>query len=175
MIPAQLTTLIGREGELEALTEALAGTRLLTLTGAGGVGKTRLALEAAASVSGDAWWIALASRDDVPSAIVRALDVRALPGVGELDAVVAFLHERRALLVLDNCEHLADDVARVVSALLARLPAADGARDEPRPARDSRRDALGGPAAVGRGRVAALPRPRRAHRPRAGAATTSAR
>ena len=120
MIPAQLTTLIGREGELEAVAVALAGTRLLTLTGAGGVGKTRLALAAAGD---DAWWIPLASREDVPSAIVDALDVRALPGLGELDAVIAFLRERRALLVLDNCEHLADDAARVVAALLEACPA----------------------------------------------------
>ena len=120
MIPAQLTTLIGREDELAALAEALAGTRLLTLTGAGGVGKTRLA---AAAAPQEAHWIALASRDDVAPAIVRALDVHALPGLGELDALIALLHDQRALLVLDNCEHVVEEAARVVAALLAGCPA----------------------------------------------------
>ena len=119
VIPAQLTTLIGREDELAALAEALAGTRLLTLTGAGGVGKTRLA---AAAAPQEAHWIALASRDDVAPAIVRALDVHALPGLGELDALTALLHDQRALLVLDNCEHVVEEAARVVAALLEGCP-----------------------------------------------------
>jgi predicted ATPase/DNA-binding CsgD family transcriptional regulator len=124
-LPAQLTTLIGRERDLEAVAATLSSTRLLTLTGAGGVGKTRLAIEAAArdarSFRGGVWWIALAGLDDggaVPSTLVQALGLRPLPGQGELDPAIAFLRERHALLVIDNCEHIVSEVARVVSALL---------------------------------------------------------
>jgi predicted ATPase/DNA-binding CsgD family transcriptional regulator len=119
VIPAPLTTLIGREEELEAVAVALAGTRLLTLTGAGGVGKTRLA---AAVAPAGAHWVALASRDDVLPALVRALDVQAPPGLGELEALTALLAGERALLVLDNCEHVVEEAAQVVAALLGGCP-----------------------------------------------------
>jgi predicted ATPase len=128
-LPGQLTTLIGREGDLKAVAASLSSARLLTLTGAGGVGKTRLAVEAAArGVAGfpdGVWWIALAGLDDagaVASTLVQTLGLRSFPGLGELDVAVAFLRERRALLVIDNCEHLAEEVARVSSALLRACP-----------------------------------------------------
>jgi predicted ATPase/DNA-binding NarL/FixJ family response regulator len=130
-LPAQLTTLIGRERDLEAVAARLRCTRLLTLTGAGGVGKTRVALEAAARVVAGfpdgVWWIALADLDDaagVASSVVRTLGLRPLPslGVDELDVAVAFLHDRRALLLIDNCEHLVEEVARVVTSLLEACP-----------------------------------------------------
>jgi predicted ATPase/DNA-binding CsgD family transcriptional regulator len=123
-LPAQLTTLIGRERDLEAVAARLSSTRLLTLTGAGGVGKTRLAIAAAAASGEDAWLIALAGvgAGAVASTVVRTLGLRPLPGAAELDTVIGLLHDRRALLVLDNCEHVADEVAQVVATLLATCP-----------------------------------------------------
>lgn len=124
-LPAPLSSLIGRERDLEELSAALSSTRLLTLTGAGGVGKTRLAVEVAARSLADVWWIELAPLADpglVEATLVDALGVRSLPGLGELDAAIGFLRERRALLVLDNCEHLVDEVARVAKALLRACP-----------------------------------------------------
>lgn len=128
-LPAQLSLLIGRERDLEAVRVTLSSARLVTLTGAGGVGKTRLAVEAAARCVADfpdgVWWIELADLADsgmVGSTLVQALGVRPLPGLGELDAAVGFLCERRALLAVDNCEHVAGEVARVVEALLRACP-----------------------------------------------------
>jgi predicted ATPase/DNA-binding CsgD family transcriptional regulator len=128
-LPAQLTSLIGRERDVEEVAASLASTRLLTLTGAGGVGKTRLALAAAARAAAGfpdgSWWIELAAVVDtgaVAPALARALGVRALPGLSELDAVVGYLCRRRALLVLDNCEHLSEEVARVGAAVLRACP-----------------------------------------------------
>jgi predicted ATPase/DNA-binding CsgD family transcriptional regulator len=128
-LPAPLSPLIGREPELRALVLALSSARLLTLVGAGGVGKTRLAIEAAARAAEgfewSAWWIDLAGIADpkmVETALIQALDVRPLPGFGELDAAAAFLRDRRALLVLDNCEHLGREPGRVAAALLRACP-----------------------------------------------------
>jgi predicted ATPase/DNA-binding CsgD family transcriptional regulator len=128
-LPAELGPLIGRERDLEDVRATLSSSRLLTLTGAGGVGKTRLAVAAAARSAADfpggVWWIELAALADpllVGSTLVRALGVRPLPGVSELDAAVGFLYERRALLVVDNCEHLVEDVARLATTLLRACP-----------------------------------------------------
>ncbi|MGH3030951.1 MAG: ATP-binding protein [Gaiellaceae bacterium] len=128
-LPAQLSSLIGRERDLDEVGATLSSARLLTLTGAGGVGKTRLALETAArSVAGypdGVWWIDLAALGDsgrVESTLVQALEVRPLPGQGELDAATAFLGDRRAILVVDNCEHVVKEVARVAEALLGACP-----------------------------------------------------
>lgn len=128
-VPAQLSSLIGRGRDLDEIGAILSSQRLLTLTGPGGVGKTRLAAEAASrAVSGfsdGVWWIELAALADpgmVPSALVQALGVRPLPGVGELDAAVGFLSHRHALLVVDNCEHVGEEVAQVAAALLRACP-----------------------------------------------------
>jgi predicted ATPase/DNA-binding CsgD family transcriptional regulator len=128
-MPAPLSSLIGRQQVVEEARAALSSARLLTLTGAGGVGKTRLAIEAAtharADFPGGVWWMELADLSDagaVESRLVEVLGVRPLPGLGELDAAVGFLSERRALLVVDNCEHLVEEVARVAEALLRACP-----------------------------------------------------
>ena len=128
-LPAQLSSLIGREQDLEAVRTALSSARLLTLTGAGGVGKTRLAAEAATRSAGGfpggVWWIELASltaADMVEPTLLRALGVRPLPGLSELDAAVGFLSPRRGLLVLDNCEQVVEKVAAVAGALLSACP-----------------------------------------------------
>src|SRR5207245_6889715 len=107
----------------------LAHTRMLTLTGTGGTGKTRLALELARASAhlypGGAAVVELASLADarlVPDAVAGALDVRALAGQEPLDAVIDFLAPRTALLVLDNCEHLLTATAALVDALLRSAP-----------------------------------------------------
>jgi non-specific serine/threonine protein kinase len=131
-LPVPVTPLIGREGERESLRQQLLHpeARLLTLTGVGGVGKTRLALDLAIDLQ-DAFpdgvvWIVLAPLADatlVPSAVAATAGVVPAPGVSASDALIAAWRERALLVVLDNCEHLLDACARLVALLLARCPA----------------------------------------------------
>ncbi len=124
-LPEQLTSFVGRERELAELGDALEATRLLTLTGAGGCGKTRLAAQLAADSLdrfGDGvWWIDLAPLADpgaVGPALGDAVGVKPLPGATTLQAVVSQLAESAALIVLDNCEHLLEECALTAEALL---------------------------------------------------------
>ena len=128
-LPEQLTSFIGRERELSEAAEALGASRLLTMTGAGGCGKTRLAAQAAAEqldrFPDGAWWIELAplaDPDAVGAALGDAVGVKPLPGQSSLDAAVAHLAEARALVVLDNCEHLLEVCAATAEALLHGCP-----------------------------------------------------
>ena len=112
-LPDQLTSFVGRARELSELRDALSETRLLTLTGAGGAGKTRLALQLAADAlehfPDGAWWVELAPLADpelVGDALAAALGVRPFPTMTALQASCAHLASARALLVLDNCEHV---------------------------------------------------------------------
>jgi predicted ATPase len=124
-LPVEASTFVGREHELGELAALLAHTRLLTLTGAGGVGKTRLSLELARA-RGDAFadgalLVELDALDDgalVPGAVAEALDLRALRGGAVLDALLAELEPLELLLVLDNCEHLIGAAAALVDSLL---------------------------------------------------------
>ena len=125
-IPAPLTEFIGRERELAAVSALLEESRLLTLTGAGGSGKTRLAIAAARLAAErdpglDAAWIELQAVED-PSALALhvavALGVRSEGGGSAVQAMQAVLAERRVLLVLDNCEHLVESCATLVERLL---------------------------------------------------------
>ncbi len=127
--PAPMTPLVGRDAELAALcaTVARADVRLVTLTGAGGVGKTRLALAAAGSLheafSHGGYFIPLAPVRDSEAmwkAIAGVLDVDGDGSAAEL--VIGYLRERAALLLLDNLEQI-DDAASVVAAMLAAVPA----------------------------------------------------
>ena len=128
-LPVHLTSFIGRERDVAEVLRLLGSTRLLTLTGAGGSGKTRLALEAAARASEgeDAVpvaWVELAplsAAELVPRQIAAALGIQegSRPAV---DALRELLRERRLLLVLDNCEHLVDACARLVELLLRGAP-----------------------------------------------------
>jgi predicted ATPase/transcriptional regulator with XRE-family HTH domain len=129
-LPAPLTSFIGRERAVADLRTRLGGVRLLTLTGAGGCGKTRLALEVATGLldrcPDGVWLVELAGLADpalVPQAVAAAVGVRELPGRDLAGALLAALPGQRLLLVLDNCEHLLEACARLVDALLRSCPA----------------------------------------------------
>jgi non-specific serine/threonine protein kinase len=124
-LPLQLTRFIGRDAELGEIRQKLAGERLVTLIGPGGVGKTRLALEIAAGLADQypdgVWLVELASLSDpllVPQAIATPLGVRAEAQVSLERSLLNFLRPRRMLLVLDNCEHLVSACAQVADTLL---------------------------------------------------------
>jgi predicted ATPase/DNA-binding CsgD family transcriptional regulator len=128
-LPAQRTSFVGRERELAEVKRALATTRLVTLTGTGGSGKTRLALEAARDLTGaypdGVWFVQLAGLSDgglLPSTVAEALGVPERPGQPLTDTLVDALRAKQTLLVLDNCEHLVAPVARLVDVLLDSCP-----------------------------------------------------
>jgi predicted ATPase/DNA-binding SARP family transcriptional activator len=129
-LPVRLTPLVGRERELDDIVQALHGSRLITLTGPGGTGKTRLALGAArtaeASFPAGACWVALAQIEDpaiVGQAVATQLGVPDTPGQDPAEAVAKHVADHRLLVVLDNCEHLADAAASLAEFLLAACPA----------------------------------------------------
>lgn len=129
-LPAQLTSFVGRERELAEVKRLLAGTRLLTLTGAGGGGKTRLALEVAREVleeyADGVWLVELASLSDpdlVPQAVGSALGVPEQPGRSVTESLVRYLRPRVVLLLVDNCEQLVSGCATLADALLRGCPA----------------------------------------------------
>ncbi len=128
-LPLQLTSFLGRERELAEVAQLLRQTRLLTLTGPGGTGKTRLALQIAAEVlegfPDGVFFVDLAPLSDpelVSAAIARVLDVPERPDLPPRDSVARFLREKRLLLVLDNFEHLLA-AAEFASVLLQAAPA----------------------------------------------------
>ncbi|HYY01913.1 MAG TPA: LuxR C-terminal-related transcriptional regulator, partial [Mycobacterium sp.] len=128
-LPAQLTNFIGRGEQLAEVRRILAVSRLVTLTGAGGVGKTRLAVEVAASLAGEfdggAWFVDLAPITDpeiVTIAVARALCLSDQPGRSTTETLLGFVRDRQILLVLDNCEHLLDATATLIKTLLDACP-----------------------------------------------------
>jgi transcriptional regulator with XRE-family HTH domain len=130
-LPVLRTKLIGRDSDIAGLTELLGEgeTRLITLTGVGGCGKTSLALHAADEVrdaSADGVWVVeLSSVADpalVAQVVAAVLGVQETPGVPLLDTLVGALRTRTALLVLDNCEHLIDACAQLTDRLLTTCP-----------------------------------------------------
>ena len=127
-LPVQLSSFVGRAGELGQVAAAMQRSPLVTVTGPGGVGKTRLALQAAAdqlpSFGDGAWLCELAPAQDgeaMAQAVLATLRARPRPGLSTAGSVVEFLRTRSALLlVLDNCEHLADAAATLAAAILRR-------------------------------------------------------
>jgi predicted ATPase len=128
-VPADPSSFVGRRHELAELKTLIGRTRMLTLAGTGGTGKSRLALELARALDGSwtdgAALVELAGvtrAELIPDAFAAALEVSALPGHDSLDAVVEYLAPRRMLLVLDNCEHVLAGSAPVADALLRAAP-----------------------------------------------------
>ena len=124
-LPVQLTSFVGRQAELSEVHELLTQNRLLTLTGAGGAGKTRLAIQTAGQLTGEfgdgVWYVDLAPLTDpelVPVTVARALGLPDQPGRSTMDTVVRFVRDRQLLVVLDNCEHMLDASAALVNELL---------------------------------------------------------
>lgn len=128
-LPQQTTSFIGRKKDLIEVKDLLQKTRVLTLSGMGGAGKTRLSLQVAADIldqyNDGVWFIELAPLTDpalVPHAVAAALSIREEPGHPVLQTLGTMLKAKRLLLVLDNCEHLVDACARMVATLLQTCP-----------------------------------------------------
>ena len=128
-LPAEATTFVGRRRELGEIKKKLTSARLVSLVGAGGVGKTRLALrvgtELARSFADGAWLVELGEVSDpavVSDAVLAALDLRDQAGAKPMEILMSYLRERRLLLVIDNCEHLLEAAAQLVSDVLRAAP-----------------------------------------------------
>jgi len=128
-LPLQLTSFIGREQAIGEVEQLLKRSRLLTLHGPGGIGKTRLSLQLAAHVLDDypdgVWLVELAGLSDprlVAQAVASALGVKQPADETIVNAVIAHVQERQLLLVLDNCEHLLDACAELVTRVLQKAP-----------------------------------------------------
>jgi predicted ATPase/class 3 adenylate cyclase/DNA-binding CsgD family transcriptional regulator len=124
-LPVQLTSFIGREAQVLEVRGILADNRLVTLTGAGGSGKTRLAIRTASEVGGDVRYVDLAPITDpdlAPVAVAGALGLREQPERSTTDTIVRYLSGRQLLIVLDNCEHLLDSCATLILAVLDGCP-----------------------------------------------------
>jgi predicted ATPase/class 3 adenylate cyclase len=128
-LPLQLTSFVGREQELRAITKTFDTTRLVTLSGVGGVGKTRLALQVAAEAlprfRDGAWFCELAAASDADAmgqVVASTLGVNPRPGATLEGSVVEFLGSKQLLVVLDNCEHLLGAAARLAEDILRSCP-----------------------------------------------------
>ncbi|MDG4863859.1 NB-ARC domain-containing protein, partial [Streptomyces sp. T-3] len=128
-LPSETTSFVGREREIEGVRTLFGSARMVTLLGPGGVGKTRIAVRAAASLAGrfrdGVRMVELAGVKDgelVPHAVGAAFGLPESAGRSPLDAVVEFLREEQSLLVLDTCEHLVDSCAMLAEILLSSCP-----------------------------------------------------
>src|SRR5579871_1071355 len=128
-LPFQLSTFIGREQQLQQVQERLAARRLVTLTGIGGCGKTRLSLQVGAEIleqyPDGVWLVELAALSDpslIAGSVVAVLGIREEPGRPLLQTLTDYLHSRTLLLILDNCEHLLAGCASLVETLLRTAP-----------------------------------------------------
>jgi predicted ATPase/DNA-binding CsgD family transcriptional regulator len=128
-LPVQLTSFVGRVDEMNEIARLVDVNRLVTLTGAGGVGKTRLAVHVATDMAGEfgngAWYVDLAPITDpdvVPVTVARALGLPDQPGRPTVDTLLGFIRDRHMLVVLDNCEHLLDASAALCVSVLGVAP-----------------------------------------------------
>ena len=124
-LPAQLTSFVGRQAQIAEVRRIVVDNRLVTLTGAGGAGKTRLALEVAAQLAGDfphgVWYVDLAPIANpavVPVTVARTVGLPDQPGRSTMDILLRFVGDRRMLLLLDNCEHLLDVCGQMIVELV---------------------------------------------------------
>jgi predicted ATPase/class 3 adenylate cyclase len=124
-LPLQLTTFIGREKEVEQIKKRLEKNHLVTLTGSGGIGKTRLSIQVASELLSDypigVWLVELAPVTDpalVPQSVCATLGVKPEGDTSALDALINYMHSKKILLVVDNCEHLIDACAQLCDSLL---------------------------------------------------------
>jgi len=124
-LPAPLTTFIGRAKEQSEVIKLIAKYRLITLTGSGGVGKTRFAIKVGEQLVGDypdgVWLLELASLNDhtlLPQVAATLFGLRMQPGISYTDLLINHLRTKSALLILDNCEHLLDACAPFAETLL---------------------------------------------------------
>ncbi len=125
-LPVQITSFIGRVQESAELEKLVRGSRLVTVTGAGGCGKSRLAVQMAAEMLDEfpdgIWLTELASVNDpdlAPLSVAGTVGMRLQTGVDPLNALTRYLHHQETLLVIDNCEHLVESVADLVARILA--------------------------------------------------------
>jgi predicted ATPase len=128
-LPVQLTSFVGRGAPMTDVEKLLVDNRLVTLTGAGGAGKTRLAVEIAARIAAEfgdgVWYVDVAPVTHpavVPVTVARALGLPDQPGRSTMDTLLRFVRDRQMLVVLDNCEHLLNACAELVVALLGAAP-----------------------------------------------------
>ncbi len=128
-LPVELTSFVARRDELTQIRTLLAGSRLVTLIGAGGVGKTRLAVRAVTELRRTApdavWFVDLASLHDpalLAQTVAGAMRLVPAPGRTALEALADYIAGERVLLVLDNCEHLLDECAQLAGRLLRDCP-----------------------------------------------------
>ena len=125
-LPVQLTSFVGRENEIAELKQELESHHLITLTGSGGTGKTRLSLQVAAELlekfDHGVWFIELAPLADpdlIPQTILSSIGISEQPNKTPLEILKEYLHEKKVLIVLDNCEHLVTASAKVANTLLS--------------------------------------------------------
>jgi len=128
-LPIQLTTFIGRENEIAEVKQELNEHRLVTLTGSGGTGKTRLSLQVAVELldhfDHGVWFVELAPLADpelIPQTILSAIGISEQQSKTPLEILKEYLHEKKTLIVLDNCEHLIEASAKVANTLLNAAP-----------------------------------------------------
>ena len=128
-LPVQLTSFIGREHEIAEVKQELEAYRLVTLTGSGGTGKTRLSLQVAADLldhfDHGVWFVELAPLADpdlIPQTILSAIGINEQPSKTPLEILKEYLHEKKLLIILDNCEHLIEASAKVTNSLLNAAP-----------------------------------------------------
>jgi predicted ATPase/class 3 adenylate cyclase len=129
-LPPQLTSFVGRDQDVSAVKQALRESRLVTLTGVGGVGKTRLAIQVAGELTAEfdagAWVCELAPADDpdvMAQVVATSLRVQPRPGMSALESIADYLRAKNVLVVLDNCEHLLDPAANLAEMLLTECAA----------------------------------------------------